>query len=265
MKLFQIDAFTDTPFQGNPAGVAILPSPMSEEDMQNIALEMNCSETAFLFKDDNYYRIRYFTPVKEVPLCGHATLSAGYVIYNYIDPEADELLFKAPYDDLYLSRSGSWISMKFPKDQFSIKTESDELIEKSLKIKTPPVSILYSRFGWYLAVFESPDMIREISPDFAYMTQHDLAIIITAESEDSDFVSRVFAPGWGINEDPVTGLAHCTLGEYWSSKKGKTDFIGKQLSRRGGIVKVRVTPDANIISGQAVMTFEVALKKDIIA
>lgn len=261
MKIYKIDSFTDVPFSGNPAGVVITQSILPDSTMQKIALEMNCSETAFLVRGKGYYTIRYYTPEIEVPLCGHATLASAYILFLEFEDRASKLLLKARDFDLEIGRRDEWISMAFPVDELIEDEMNLGLIQESLGLQKPPAKILKSKFGWYLVHLDREIDLRAIVPDFQKMRHSKLSILITSldNEEEFDFVSRFFAPAAGIDEDPVTGLAHCSLGQYWSGILGKTDLTGLQLSRREGVVRVIVEKDRNIILGQAVKTMEIQM------
>jgi PhzF family phenazine biosynthesis protein len=173
MKLYQVDSFTNSLYSGNPAGVAILKSSISEKEMLNIASEMNCSETAFLIKENDHYRIRYFTPETEVPLCGHATLASAHILFNYVETENASILLKAKEENIIVYNENNWIKMKFPVDILTPSLDN-KLIIQSLRIKNSPLSIQISRFGWYLAEFEDEKEIQTLSPDFSFMREKKL-------------------------------------------------------------------------------------------
>ncbi len=257
IKLYQVDSFTDSIFKGNPAGVVLLESSISDLQMQNIASEINCSETAFLTIDSDHYNIRYFTPEVEVPLCGHATLASAYIIFNHTNIDSDKIVFHAKNDVLSVRRSDDWIYMTFPKDSFTPYQESSK-IQRALRVSNSPNSMLLSKFEWIIVELESPEDVQNLSPDFQFMRDENIAIVATAKGTNSiDFVSRVFAPPVGINEDPVTGLAHSSLGVFWSERLQKYKMTGSQLSKRTGIVKIEITDTHCIIGGQAILAFDI--------
>jgi len=251
--IYQVDAFTNIPFSGNPAGVCILDNEPEENWMQNIAMEMNLSETAFVFPGDKGRLIRFFTPVAEVPLCGHATLSASHIMYETNLVNGDEpisLLSKA--GELKMRKSGSWITMNFPAYQVTRAAIPSE-IEEMTGFK--PLEFYKSSFGWNLALFENEKVIRNMMPDFRMMKNSEYGdLIVTAKSEEPgfDFCVRCFAPLLGIDEDPVTGSAHCALVPFWHMKTGKHDFTSHQVSKREGVLKVSLKDDRVEISGQAI-------------
>jgi len=230
---------------------------------QQIALEMNCSETSFVLKQNNHYRIRYFTPTQEVQLCGHATLAAAHILWeNDIEDENKKIVFKANKEEIAVSNIEGWISMGFPKDNLE-ESKLPISTNSALGFSHEAIKVMKSAIGWYLIDVENEQILQQVSPDFNELVSAKTIIIVTCRSEDPnyDFVSRFFAPHVGINEDPVTGYAHTTLGEYWSQKLGKQELIGKQLSRRKGIVRVQIDNERNQILGKAKTVFEVKLKE----
>ena len=252
LKITQVDAFTDKSFAGNPAAVCILPESRDERWMQDVAREMNLSETAFLVKWTDGFNLRWFTPAIEVDLCGHATLASAHVLWEegHLKPK-EQARFHTHSGLLTAKRRGDWIELDFP-------AETEE------PITTPPdlaralgVSIKYTgknRFD-YLVEVDSEETIRKVKPDFtllATLPVRGVMVTSRAESPEYDFVSRFFAPGAGINEDPVTGSAHCCLGPFWSKRLGKNDLVAYQASARGGVVRVRVGDKRVYLDGQAV-------------
>jgi PhzF family phenazine biosynthesis protein len=250
--IYQVDAFTSQPFKGNPAGVCILDTEPPEKWMQNIAMEMNLSETAFVYPGLGCRNIRFFSPESEVPLCGHATLSSSHILYEtgaVQENESFKLLSKA--GELVIKKKGDWITMNFPEYNLT-KIAIDPDFEKVTGIK--PEELYKAGFGWVLALLKDETEVRRLNPDFSKMKNSAYGdLIVTAPSEDPlfDFCVRCFAPALGINEDPVTGSAHCALVPFWSSKTGKTDFISHQVSKREGILKVSHNGERVEISGQA--------------
>jgi PhzF family phenazine biosynthesis protein len=250
--IYQVDAFSSVPFKGNPAGVCILDYVPQTEWMKNIAMEMNLSETAFVFPGKGGLNIRFFSPESEVPLCGHATLSASHILYEtgaVRSTESINLLSKA--GELIINKQGEWVTMNFPKYDLQ-KIESDPEFEKVTGIK--PLELHKAGFGWVLALLENEEEVKNLKPLFHQMKDSKFGdLIITAKSKDPnfDFCVRCFAPALGINEDPVTGSAHCALVPFWAERTGKTEFISHQVSKREGILKVRLKGDRVEISGQA--------------
>jgi len=264
IRLFQVDSFTNELFKGNPAGVCLLNEDISDDMKQDIASEMNCSETSFIQKNDNDYRIRYFTPTQEVQLCGHATLAAAHILWEQnIENRNNNIVFKANREEIIVSNRDAWIKMSFPKDTLE-ECEFPLAIDKALGFSQGIIKILKSKIGWYLIEVENEDILKQVKPDFKELLLSKTILIVTCQSvnSDYDFASRFFAPHVGINEDPVTGYAHTTLGEYWNNKLGKKDLLGYQLSRRKGFVRVQVENTRNQILGKAKTVFEIKIKND---
>ena len=259
--IFQVDAFTDEPFKGNPASVMIVSEDVTSEWMQNIAFEMNLSETAFVIPQNNGFHIRYFTPAKEVALCGHATLASAHILYSLgLISEKDKIEFKALGGDLTVKKDGSWIVMNFPAFD-NQKTDIHTDFESSVGFQ--PIEMYSSNYNWVIAVAQTEDEILNSNPDFERIKNNGLAhLMITAKSNSNqaDFVVRCFAPSLGINEDPVTGSAHCALTPLWSEKLGKTEFNSLQLSKRTGKLKVKLVNGRVEIKGKAVTIFKAEIK-----
>lgn len=259
--IFQVDAFTDEPFKGNPAGVMIITEEVSSEWMQNVAAEMNLSETAFVFPGEEEFQIRYFTPTLEVPLCGHATLASSHIIYELGLKKAHETIkLKAKGANLTMKKEDDWIVMNFPEYPI-LKTD----IHKDFKrlIGFEPIEMYSSIYDWVIAVAKNENDILNAHPDFELLTENGLGhLMITTKSnsEQSDFVVRCFAPMGGINEDPVTGSAHCALTPLWSEKLGKSELDSLQLSKRTGRMKVKLDNGRVEIKGKALTVFEAKLK-----
>ncbi len=249
LEIFQIDAFTNKPFAGNPAAVVPLEAWLPDDTMQNIALENNLSETAFFVGKDGSYELRWFTPTFEIDLCGHATLASAYLIFEVLGSNETVLKFKTKSGQLEVARDKDRFVLDFPSRPAAECSIPDGLIEA---IGSTPKEILKSRD--YLMVFESEDEIRKIKPNFealANIRTH--AVIVTAKGHSSDFVSRFFAPEVGVNEDPVTGSAHCTLIPYWAEKLGKASMYARQISARGGELYCELVGDRVKIAGNAVL------------
>jgi len=249
IPLYQIDAFTNKIFSGNPAAVCPLEQWLDDHQMQSIAAENNLSETAFFVKKDDYYELRWFTPKVEVDLCGHATLASAFVIFNYIDHAAQSVSFKTKSGMLQVKREGKLLSMDFPARK-AVSCQTPEQLIQGLG-KQKPKEVLLSRD--YLVVYDSEDIIRSLNPDMnLLMNLNALGIIVTSVGDHSDFVSRFFAPGVGVPEDPVTGSAHCTLIPYWSEKLGKKKLHAFQVSLRGGELFCEDMGERVKIAGNAV-------------
>jgi PhzF family phenazine biosynthesis protein len=250
--IYQVDAFTSLPFKGNPAGVCILDKEPSAGWMQNIALEMNLSETAFVFGSKDLLEIRFFTPEIEVKLCGHATLSASHILYEIRLFKTDEQIkFLSKAGELTVRKAGDWITMNFPAYDLE-KIEITAEFERVTGVQ--PEELYRTGYGWTLALLKSEDDVRNMTPDFSLMRRSEFGdLIVTAKSEEQgfDFCVRCFAPVAGINEDPVTGSAHCALVPFWNMKTGRTEFISHQLSKRTGVLNLSLKNDRVEISGQA--------------
>jgi len=251
LKIYQIDAFTDQVFSGNPAAVCILEEWLEDSLMQNIAAENNLAETVFLVKKDHIYDIRWFTPAVEVDLCGHATLAAAYVLFEMINVVGDKIYF-------YSHRSGDLMVERSDNDLLLMDFPADTLKEIS------PVEILTKAFGKvslktfmgktdYMLVFANQQEIEQMKPNMGQVAMAgERGVIITAPGDTVDFVSRFFAPQSGIDEDPVTGSAHTTLTPYWSEVLNKKKLTAKQLSKRGGNLLCEFLGERVTIAGKAV-------------
>lgn len=255
LRIYQVDAFTDKPFRGNPAAVCLLPEPAEAAWMQNLAREMNLSETAFLVKTADGFDLRWFTPAVEVRLCGHATLASAHILWETgILAPGEEARFFTLSGLLTAEKQGDWIEMNFPATRAEATDEPPHLLQA---LGVEPNYVGKNVFD-YLIEVESEDEVRSLDPDFAALKGLGVrGVMVTSRSASPgiDFVSRFFAPGAGINEDPVTGSAHCFLGPYWSQRLGKDEFMAYQASQRGGTVRVRVAGDRVYLGGQAVTVF----------
>jgi PhzF family phenazine biosynthesis protein len=254
MKLtsYTLDAFTDRVFGGNPAAVCPLTSWLDDATMQSIAAENNLSETAFFVPESGGYHIRWFTPTCEVELCGHATLASAYVIFNYLSPEKTALNFRALAGKLRVTREGDLLSLDFPSRPPRPVEAPNGLIEA---IGVTPLEIWQARD--YFLLLDSESTVRNLAPDMAELQNVDMyALIVTAHGSDCDFVSRFFAPGRGIDEDPVTGSAHCELIPFWAAKLGKQKLHARQVSKRGGELFCELQGDRVKISGRVTLYSE---------
>jgi len=259
--LFQVDAFTEEPFKGNPAGVMVVSDDITTERMQQLTLEINLSETAFIFpQGEDIFQIRYFTPLREVDLCGHATLASAHILYETGRVAPDRLIqFKAKGADLSVSKDGDFLVMNFPRYPLSARTVHPDF--KAL-VGFEPVELYDSSYNWVIAVAASEDEVRNASPVFNALVNDGLGhLMITAPATTPgyDFVLRCFAPWAGIDEDPVTGSAHCALTPFWAEKLSKTWLTSLQVSKRTGILNTELSGDRVIIKGQAVTVFEIKL------
>ena len=258
--IYQVDAFTASPFHGNPAAVCILDKKPARKWMQNIAMEMNLSETAFIYPAKKGLNIRFFTPEAEINLCGHATLSSGHIMFETgFAGKREAITLHSKAGKLTLSYSGGLIRMNFPSyPPEPVKIPAD--INEIIGIK--PEELYHTAHGWTLALLKSEEEVRNIKPDFDRMRNSEFGeLIVTAPSKerDFDFCVRCFVPVLGINEDPVTGSAHCSLAPFWHSKTGKSEFISHQVSKREGIMKVSLRNDRVEISGRATTIFKADL------
>lgn len=256
VRIVQVDAFTAKAFGGNPAAVCILaaqPSgPSGEQWMRDVALEMNLSETAFLWPESDGYRLRWLTPAVEVDLCGHATLGTAHVLWEdgHLKQDA-EARFHTRSGLLTCVKRGDWIEMDFPA-KLARPCEAPPQMEEALGANLEFVG--RNQFD-YLVEVKDEATLRSIRPNHHLLRQLPVrGVIVTAKGSEYDFVSRFFAPGSGVDEDPVTGSAHTALAPYWSAKLGRKEMVGYQASARGGVVKVRLEGDRVILGGQAVTT-----------
>jgi PhzF family phenazine biosynthesis protein len=252
LPIFHVDAFADRPFRGNPAAVCILAEPREDPWLQDLASEMNLSETAFLLKEGEGFRLRWFTPVMEVDLCGHATLASAYVLWEsgYLKPSQKAHFFSRS-GLLAAERKKEWIELNFPATPATPAAPPDGLLQA---LGVEPSYVGKTRFDYLLEV-ATEEVLRSMRPDFRALKALSVrGIIVTSRSAAPpyDFVSRFFAPGAGIDEDPVTGSAHCCLGPYWRDRMQKDEFLAFQASPRGGVLQVRVGGDRVFLSGKAV-------------
>ena len=252
LTITQVDAFTDTPFAGNPAAVCLLPAPRDEGWMQSVAREMNLSETAFLVRAGDGYDLRWFTPSVEVALCGHATLASAHVLWEEGHlAAAQQARFHTKSGLLTGDRAGNWIELDFPVKREETAPAPAGLAEA---LGVAPKYVGRNQFD-YLVEIDGEAAVRHLTPNHAALATLPVRGVIVTSRADSpgyDFVSRFFAPGSGVAEDPVTGSAHCALGPYWQSRLGKSQLVGYQASPRGGIVRVRVVGDRVKLGGKAV-------------
>ncbi|MBO6946902.1 MAG: PhzF family phenazine biosynthesis protein [Rhodospirillales bacterium] len=252
IPLYQLDAFTDKPFGGNPAAVCPLDEWLPDDVLQSIALENNLSETAFYVPEGDGYRLRWFTPKIEVDLCGHATLATGALILEKLDPGRDEVSFETRSGTLGVKREGDMLVMDFPALPAKDVPTPDGLVEA---LGRKPVRFL--RAIKNMAVFESEADVRAIEPDFGYIAKMEgMGLIVTAPGDGSDCASRYFAPHAGINEDPVTGSAHCTIVPYWTAELGKDEIHARQVSARAGDLYCRMMGDRVVLGGKARLVVE---------
>ncbi len=250
MRIYQLDAFTDQLFTGNPAAVVPLTDWLSDVLMQRIAQENNLAETAFYVKTaEGNYHIRWFTPTVEVDLCGHATLATAYVVFFLEDkPEADNITFDSRSGPLRVCRQGEQLILDFPVDTYQKVPVQPPALLTSLGEK--PLEVYKGKTD-YMLVYETQNQIENLDPDFREMsTVPARGVMVTAPGNDVDFVSRFFGPQSGIDEDPVTGSAHTTLVPYWAERLGKTELTARQISPRGGYLTCKLNGNRVDIAGQ---------------
>ena len=256
LDVYFIDAFADKVFTGNPAAV-IFTDIDDEKLMQKIAFENNLSETAFvnLSKDTNH--IRWFSPLKEVDLCGHATLASGFAYFNFINKDKNEVTFMSASGELSVSKNNDLYELNFPKDNL-LKIDLEDRVEDSIGVK--PVETYIGDIN-LIAILDSEDVIKELNPDFNKLINLEgQGLIVTAQSNEYDFVSRYFCPKYGINEDPVTGSAHTSLIPYWSERLKSSELVAKQVSDRGGVLYCKNQDTRVLISGKAVLYMKGEIK-----
>ena len=256
IPLFTVDAFTSRAFAGNPAAVCFPPGPKSDSWLQDVAREMNLSETAFLWPEGDGFRLRWLTPTVEVDLCGHATLASAHILWQTgrLKPDT-QARFQSRSGLLTATRAGDWINLNFPAIAPHEVTPPPNLLDS---LGTKAKWIGSNKMDYFVEV-ESENAVRRLRPDFsALKTVGARGVIVTSRSADPkfDFVSRFFAPGSGIDEDPATGSAHCCLAPFWQQRLGKGSMVGFQASARGGVVRVTLEGDRVILGGQAVTVLE---------
>lgn len=248
LPLFQIDAFTNHLFGGNPAAVVLLEDWLPDKVLAAIAAENNLAETAFVIPGANEIPLRWFTPTVEVDLCGHATLAAAHVLFRHFTPSANQLTFTTRSGNLVVNADADRLTLDFPARP-GVSIEVSEQLVSALGVR--PREVFLARD--LLAILDYESDVKNLQPDFARIATLDaFAVIVSAPGETVDFVSRFFAPGAGITEDPVTGSAHCTLVPYWAARLGKSSLTAKQLSARGGELGCRLSGNRVFISGSAI-------------
>lgn len=250
IKIFQIDAFTDQLFTGNPAAVCPLEHWLTDALMQSIASENNLAETAFIVPKGSDYEIRWFTPTTEVDLCGHATLASAYVLFNLLDYPDSVIRFYSPRSGwLTVEKKGEMLYLDFPTDTLEILNGMHDMIETCIGIQ--PMEVYKGKTD-YIAVIDIEKQVREMRPDLNEIAKlKGRGLVVTAKGDAVDFVSRFFAPQSGIDEDPVTGSAHTSLSPLWAGKLGKNNFVALQLSERGGQLVCEYRQDRCLIGGKA--------------
>ena len=255
--MYQVDAFADSLFKGNPAAVVVLDEWLDNGLMQKIAMENNLSETAFILPRGDYYDITWFTPMSEIDLCGHATLASAHVIFEHLGHKDSTVRLKTrKVGDLSVEKNGDMLYLDFPSRPPEPARDVPASLIAGLN-GIPPLETYISRD--YMLVYPDSKTIRAINPDYKILGQCGKFVIITAQAsteDDCDFVSRFFCAGDGIEEDPVTGSAHCNLIPYWAKRLGKTRMVGKQLSPRGGTLLCELREDRVLIGGKALTYLE---------
>ena len=249
LDLYQVDSFTNKLFEGNPAGV-IFSSELTKNNMQKIAMENNLSETAFVAMEKNEFNIKWFSPLMEINLCGHATLAAAHIYFSEINGSADSVIFTSSKNgSLEVTRKDNYLFLNFPVDNYEPITIDNDLITM---LGATPVEAFKGRDD-IMCIFEDESIVYDIEPDKSLLKLFPVrGLIVTAKASDYDFISRCFFPITGVDEDPVTGSAHTTLTPYWSKKLGKDSLLAKQVSSRGGVLKCVLDDDRVIIGGEAV-------------
>lgn len=261
IKIYQIDAFTDKLFSGNPAAVCILDKWLPDDLMQSIGNENNLAETAFVVPNGKDFEIRWFTPTTEVDLCGHATLASGFVLFNLLNYPDSLIRFYSPRSGLLIvSKKEEMLYLDFPTDTLELISGKQNIIENCIGIK--PIE-LYKGKTDFIALIDSENKLQNLQPDFKEISKLKArGLIVTAKGDNVDFVSRFFAPQSGINEDPVTGSAHTSLLPLWSKKLGKSNMIANQLSKRGGQLIGEFNNDRCLIGGKARLYLTGEIKLD---
>ncbi len=252
--IFQLDAFTTRRFAGNPAAVMPLDSFPDDAVLQAIAAENNLAETAFLVREGDDYRLRWFTPAIEVPLCGHATLASAAVVMERLEPGRNSVVFQSASGPLTVNRTDGAYVMNFPSRPSVPIPTPPELVHG---LGANPIEVVSNQFN-YLALLQNAQTVRELTPDMVALARLDRpGVIVTAAGDENyDFVSRYFAPAKGIPEDPVTGAAHCMLAPFWAKRLGKTEFRAFQASQRGGEINCRLLGDRVELQGTCVFYLE---------
>jgi PhzF family phenazine biosynthesis protein len=249
LRIYQADAFASSLFKGNPAAVVPLQDWLSDQAMQQIALENNLSETAFFIPENESFHIRWFTPKAEVQLCGHATLATAHILFNELGYQGDALDFESKSGMLTVTRVGDKLQLNFPAD---FANEVAPVPAFAEAFGTAPLATFKGRTD-YMLLFESETVVRTMHPNIQMLLATDArGVIVTAPGEEVDFVSRFFAPAVGVNEDPVTGSAHTTMIPFWAKRLGRTELTARQLSTRGGELWCQLSRERVLIAGKAV-------------
>lgn len=262
LPIYQVDAFSDAVFRGNPAAVMPLDTWLDDSLLQAIAMENNLSETAYMVKRAGSYELRWFTPQVEVDLCGHATLAAAHVLFNHLDYAGDDIVFHTRSGEVRVHRSGARLTLDFPASQM-ISIDVDLAVCKALGATASEALAPSGKSGAVLYVYEFEEDVAALTPDFAaLLAASDCSVIVSAPGNECDVVSRYFGPQVGIDEDPVTGSAHCALVPYWASRLHKRQLQCRQISARGGRLDCELTEGRVFMTGTAV-TFMQGFVEDI--
>jgi PhzF family phenazine biosynthesis protein len=257
IPLFHVNAFTDQPFRGNPAAVCLLDSWLDDEALREVAAENNLPATAFLVQEGNSYHLRWFTPQREVRLCGHATLATAYVLLRVLSPELGSVRFETRFrGQLTVEKKNDFLAMDFPGFSPQSRKVAPAILNQALGLNKPLLEVAEAN-EMLLAALDSENAVKNLQPDFALLERlHPCAVIVTAPANDRDvdFVSRYFAPSYGVPEDPVTGSAHCVLAPYWANRLNKSRLHARQLSHRTGELWCEIAGERVILEGKAVLT-----------
>lgn len=256
LMTFQVDAFAEQPFEGNPAAVCILKSELPDRTLQKIARENNLAETAFFRPEERRPLLRWFTPTEEVPLCGHATLAAGYVALEHLGRGGDSISFESRSGRLSVSRAGTGFRIDLPSVPYETVADPPAGLAQGLGVQVETV-LRTPDDPNYLVVLEDEDDVAGLDPDLRVLEGlHPFGVAVTAPGREADFVSRYFAPSYGIPEDPVTGSIHCALGPFWQHRLGRSEMTALQLSERGGRLRVGTMGDRVHLTGGACLYLE---------
>ena len=260
IPLFHVDAFSDKPWSGNPAAVCLLDSWLDDGQLRKVAAENNLSATAFLVPFPGSYELRWFNPLCEVRLCGHATIASAYILLTRFHPQGDSIRFRTKFHgNIEVTRMGDLFCMALPVMPPKVCSAPDGLFE-ALGLKSSPVGLLGAN-ETYLLVLETAEAVRSVTPNFPALEKfHPHAVAVTAQGVDVDFVSRYFAPSYGVPEDPVTGSLHCSLAPYWAQHLDRPQMHARQLSERGGEIWCDLEGDRVIVKGKCVLTMEATLE-----
>lgn len=263
ISFFQVDAFTDIPFKGNPAAVCLLTNEIPDDLMQRIAMENNLAETAFVLRLEAGFSLRWFTPTVEIKLCGHGTLATAHVLWQEgVLTQEERADFHTLSGLLTVTKAGEWLQLNFPKYSFSKVDPHPEMIEV---LGISPVHSVLADDGRYVIEVQNESQLLSVNPDFSILKNYPSVAVTCVANNDSpyDFISRSFAPSHGVNEDHVTGSSHCALVPYWAEKLGKKELFAFQSSARGGELKLKLDGDRILIEGKAVTVIKGILRYEI--